>query len=252
MTQAIRLLSNGPFAPPENHPPPPTASNVDTDIPDPFTAGSLTYTTTGVDTFPSPSSYANRRHAWVHIFPEGKIHQHPQHTMRYFKWGVSRLILEAEPAPDIVPMWIEGMDGVLHENRQWPRGIPRPGNDIRVTFGDVMDGERLFGDLRERWRRLKKQVKDDRRRVVDAEPDQQRTGNEEELGVLRDDELRTGVEAVKLREECTLRMRQEVLKVRRQRRYPDEDPKCGLVDTWREEGGKREGQMKDGSWVKDT
>ena len=79
-------------------------------------------------------------------------------------------------------------------------------------------------------------------------------GQEEELGMLRDEELKFGREARELREECTLRVRREVLKLRRQRGWPDEDPKCSLVDTWREEGakGRRDGQMADGSWVKDT
>lgn len=50
-----------------------------------------------------------------------------------------------------------------------------------------------------------------------------------------------------------MRVREAVLKVRRQRGLPDEDPKIGLMETYRCEGtGKREGEMDDGSWVKDT
>ena len=50
-----------------------------------------------------------------------------------------------------------------------------------------------------------------------------------------------------------MRVREAVLKVRRQRGLPDEDPKVGLMETYRCEGtGKREGKMDDGSWVKDT
>ena len=64
--------------------------------------------------------------------------------------------------------------------------------------------------------------------------------------------LKYGSEAVALRKEVTLRIRMEVLKVRRSLGYEDEDPKQGLVETWIEEGGKETGRMKDGSWVGDT
>ncbi|KAF2228110.1 hypothetical protein BDZ85DRAFT_255427 [Elsinoe ampelina] len=241
MTQAIRLLSSGPFVPPRSHPFPTGSVTSVPDLPDPFSDGSLSYTTNGVDTFPAPSAYHSRRHAWVHVFPEGKIHQHPEMTMRYFKWGVSRMLLEAEPCPDLVPMWIEGFDQIMHESREFPRFVPRAGRQVSVTFGRKVDTDIVFGDLRERWRKLQEKVK-------------KREGNHVsgELGVLRDDELRVGAEAVQLREECTLRVRQEVLKLRLSRGLPAEDPKASLVETWREEGGSVEGKMKDGSWVKDT
>ena len=239
MTQAVRLLSNGPF-------PAPTATPVSRslkspDISDPFSGAHLTYSTDGYDTYPAPSAYASRRHAWVHIFPEGKVHQKEDKTMRYFKWGVSRLILEAEPAPDFVPLWIEGFDSVMHESREFPRFLPRPGKDLSVTFGDKIDTGDAFGDLRGRWAALKQQAL-------------QRGAQSDELGVVRDEQLMHGEEAVRLREECTMRVRQAVLAVRRTRGLPDEDPKFGLVETWRIEQseGASEGKMADGSYVKDT
>lgn len=238
MTQAIRLLSNGPFDAAST--PQPSRALTPRDIGDPFSDGHLTYTTNGIDTVNAPSAYASRRHAWVHIFPEGKIHQHPDKIMRYFKWGVSRLILESDPMPDFVPIWIEGIDQVMHESREWPRFLPRPGKNISITFGEKVDTETVFGDLRERWALLKKQVGE---------------GNgHDDVGVLRNEELMHGEEAVALRKECTLRVRQEVLKLRRARGLPDEDPKDSLVDTWRQEGskGQKQGQMEDGSWVRDT
>lgn len=241
MTQAIRLLSEGPFQPPRSHPFPTGSTSTVPDLPDPFSDGALSYTTNGTDTIPAPSAYGSRRHAWVHIFPEGKIHQHPDMTMRYFKWGVARLILEAEPCPDVVPIWIQGFDQIMHESREFPRFLPRLGKSVSVTFGDKVDTEKTFGDLRERWRRLKQKVREGNK-----------GGKDEELGVLREDELRSGEEAVRLREECTLRVRQEVLKLRISRGLPAEDPKASLVETWRQEGEKKEGQMEDGSWVKDT
>ncbi|KAF2836873.1 hypothetical protein M501DRAFT_1018746 [Patellaria atrata CBS 101060] len=245
ITQAIRLLSSGPFSippqpspslsPPQpSHPSPDTQPLLPEPPSDPFSSNHLTYTTNALDTFPSPSAYASRKHAWLHIFPEGKIHQKEDKTMRYLKWGVARLILESDPCPTIVPMWIDGPQEMMHESRSFPRFLPRLGKSLQVVFGDEVDTESVFGDLRERWRILKA-----------------REGVGQEVGILTEG-LKYGVEAVELRKECTMRVREEVLKVRRKRGLPDEDPKAGLVETWVQEGGKREGRMKDGSWVKDT
>lgn len=245
MTQTIRLLSDGPFRFPQKHPLPDAPSHDLVNIPDPFSAGALTYTTNGADIFQSPSSYASRRHSWIHIFPEGRIHQHTDRTMRYFKWGVSRLILEAQPAPDVVPMYVEGLEHVMHESREFPRFLPRVGKQVSITFGDKLDGQAVFGDLRERWAALEKRVRGGRARE----------SADEELGVLGDEELRTGPEAVRLREECTLRVRRAVLALRTARGYPDEDPKSSLAATWAEEERGTEsqvGKMDDDSWVGKT
>lgn len=160
--------------------------------------------------------------------------------MRYFKWGVARLILEPDVCPDIVPMWIEGHNEIYPEDRKILRPFPRLGKKCAVWFGQNVGGakEGAFQELRERWRKLVE--------------DKKRTGHGGcEVGVL-DDDLKYGPEAVALREECSRQIREEVLEVRRLRGLPDEDPKEGLVETWREEGGKREGKMDDGSLVKDT
>ena len=160
--------------------------------------------------------------------------------MRYFHWGVARLILEPDVCPDIVPMWIEGNNEIMHEHRKAPRWLPRVGKECAVWIGENIGGERegVFRELRRKWREL---VEDSRRKgagVLD-------------LGVLNDD-LKFGEEAVALRKECTMQVRREVLAVRRLRGLPDEDPKEGLVEKYREEGGNREGKMADGSLVKDT
>jgi monolysocardiolipin acyltransferase len=195
----------------------------------------------------SPSRYACNSYSWIHIFPEGMIHQATDHTMRYFKWGVSRLILEPEVCPDVVPMFIEGTDQVMHEAREFPRFLPRIGKKITVTFGSAVDVESRFGDLRRRWREL----------VEEAEREEHDMHKEGDLRVpagdsgalLFSEKLRSSPEATELRMECTKRVREEVLKVRRSRRLPDEDPKCGLFETWAKEGTKREGKMEDGSYI---
>ncbi|CAI6337076.1 unnamed protein product [Periconia digitata] len=237
ITQAIRLLSHGPFTRVNTAPHPAAKSLNSPDLADPFTGGHLTFSTNGHDTFPAPSAYLNRRHSWIHIFPEGMIHQHPDLAMRYFKWGVSRLILESEPMPDIVPMWIEGPEQAMHESRTFPRFLPRPGKHISITFGDKLDGEQVFGDLRRRWKQL-------------CDEEEEKSGKME-VGVLNE-ALKHSEEATQLRKECTMRVRNAILKLRQLRGHGDEDPKGGLAETWRKEGSLREGPKEDGSWTKDT
>jgi len=173
----------------------------------------------------------------VHIFPEGMIHQTEDRIMRYFKWGVSRLVLESEPMPDIVPIFIEGFDNIMHETRTFPRFIPRPFQNVRVTFGEKLDAEEVFGDLRARWKQMR--------------ANEERKGGKLQVGVLND-ALKYSDEAVSIRKECTRRIRQAVLEVRRQRGYPEDDPKNGLAETWLREGPGREGHKRDGSITKDT
>ncbi|KAL8950000.1 MAG: hypothetical protein Q9222_003943 [Ikaeria aurantiellina] len=245
MTEAVRLMSHPPFMAPHISRPS-SASSVNPplsspDITDPFSDPNHTYTysTDGIDTFPAPSAYSERQYAWIHIFPEGRIHQHPLKMMRYFKWGIARLILEPDVCPDIIPMWIEGNDQVMHESRQWPKFLPRVNKRCGVWFGENVggEGETVFSELRRKWREL-------------VEEDVKKEGRGFAMGMLSDG-LKYGKEAVALREECTRQIRGAVLAVRRKRGLPDEDPKEGLVQTWREEGGKSSGKMEDGSWVGD-
>jgi monolysocardiolipin acyltransferase len=251
MTEVIRLLSDPHGSKSEESLPPADSLLASLPPSDPFSASELTYTTNGLDSFPAPSAYLSRRFSWVHIFPEGMIHQHPDKVMRYFKWGVARLILESEPCPDVLPMWIDGPQEVMNEKRTWPRPVPRPGKHIEVTFGELVDRETVLEPLRERWRVLKENP---RRRRIELLAD----GEEllvERLGEVKDAELKYGAEAKQLRIDVTLAIRNEVLKVRRSRGLQDEDPKRGLAETFRREGGEkmpREGEMEDGSVLKDT
>lgn len=171
--------------------------------------------------------------------------------MRYFKWGVARLILEAEPCPAVVPVWIEGPEEVMHEARGEPRWWPRWGKKVHVTFGEeVEDG--VWEGFRERWRAIKERERESRRWRWGREGREEVQLEEEEyLGVLSEG-LKYGQEAVQLRMDVAMRVREEVLKLRRRRGHPDEDPKARMVDTWRAEGPKQEGKMEDGSWVRDT
>jgi monolysocardiolipin acyltransferase len=230
MAQAIRLLS----APASTGPPRASPYSVRPSVADPFSSGALTYTTTGGDAFPVPSAYRSNRHAWIHIFPEGCVHQHPTSDLRYFKWGVSRLVLESEPAPAVVPMFIDGMQHVMPEDRVFPRFLPRVGARIRVAFGEAIDGEAAFGDLRHRWRGLVAKSRDGRprgeedasARALPEQPEQPTV-----LGELTH-ELKYGKEAEELRIEVARRVREEVLKVRRSLGYAEPDPRSAYAETW--------------------
>lgn len=79
--------------------------------------------------------------SWVHIFPEGKVNLSRSTCMRRFKWGVSRLILEAPTTPYVVPIWLMGFDQIMPEPRAPPRWRPRLGADICVAFGEPIDVE---------------------------------------------------------------------------------------------------------------
>ncbi|GAB1205048.1 hypothetical protein APSETT445_003715 [Aspergillus pseudonomiae] len=236
VTQAIRLLSKGPF-PVNAHKARPERQHwsLQNVCVDPFSDLPMAYTTNGEDSHLAPSAFSCNSYSWVHIFPEGKIHQAPNKTMRYFKWGVARLILETNECPDVVPMWVEGFDQVMHESREFPRFLPRPGKDVSVTFGQKVDTDAVFGDMRRRWRELKAKAELKAPETRDLP-----------VGVLSD-ELLNGKEAVELRKEVTKKVRDLVLDVRRSRGLPDEDPKEGLVETWIQEGPKREGKMDDES-----
>lgn len=170
------------------------------------------------------------------------VHQHPQVDLRYFKWGVARLILESEPAPDVVPMFIDGTQHVMNEERGFPRFLPRIGKKIRVAFGEVVDYEREFGDLRRRWRREVERVRQQEEEEVKAAAKAAK-GNElvtvenssskpRLLGDLPE-QLKYSEEAQKIRIECARRMREQVLKVRRELGgYDESDPNFGEASTW--------------------
>ena len=120
-----------------------------------------------------------------------------------------------------------------------------------MTFGELVDTDAVFEPFREKWRALKERSRHKRKALLPLGAELL----EESLGELQDDDLKYGREAEQLRIEVTLAVRNEVLKVRRSRGLPDEDPKRGLAETYRKEGGKhgkREGEMEDRSVIKDA
>ena len=88
--------------------------------------------------------------SWVHIFPEARIYQAPELPMRFFKMGVSKLILEPEKAPYVIPMFHSGMETVMVEERIPPQFLPSIGKDIHIRFGEPIPFD-VLENLRARW-----------------------------------------------------------------------------------------------------
>ena len=206
VTHAIAILSGS------QYPTPPSLSN-------------FRYSTDGYDSFPAPSVYSCNRKAWVHVFPEACCHQGPNSGLRYFKWGVSRLILESDPAPEFIPMFIHGTQHTMPEDRGFPRFLPRIGKKISMVIGESKDVEVMFGKQRDAWRRL----------VEKGEP---------EL-------LRNGHEAKQLRIEVAKAVRDEIKKLRLSLGLPEDDDEAAeLAETWSKEPNKRKFKSPvDGSLV---
>lgn len=101
------------------------------------------------------SSIIDKDLAQIHIFPEGRVNQedlHPPGGLIRFKWGVSRIIMDSERMPVIIPIWISGFDEVMPNTRKYFRGFPRPGARISVTVGQPIE-HKVIPMIKE-WRRL--------------------------------------------------------------------------------------------------
>ncbi|KAF8423616.1 putative taz protein [Tirmania nivea] len=173
---------------------------------------------------------------WVHIFPEGRVHQHPAYQMRYFKWGVSRCILEPPTTPFVIPIFIEGFSDIMHESREFPRFLPRVGKNVKVAFGKPVDAAR-WEDVRGEWGKLCEVHGFGKSGVGDSQNMPQ--------------EMKLGEDAVRLRIETTARVREEVAKLRRELGWPEEEPTAKLVETYKKAGMTKDGKTVEGAWEKD-
>lgn len=212
--EAIKLLS-GPSYSPALSPPswvpasvPAVAPGTPSSSPSSLAESDIpSFSTNGVDSFTSPAAYASNRNAWLHVFPEACCHQSPDSGLRYFKWGVSRLILESDPAPEFIPMFIHGTQNIMPENRGWPKWAPRIGNKVRVVIGQPTDVDQLFGTHRAAWRKLAEK-------------------GDPEL-------LKHSPEADELRIAVAKKVRDEVERLRESMGFPaEEDQSAALAETW--------------------
>ena len=193
------------------------------------TSEPTTFSTMEGDSFLAPAAYAINRKGWVHVFPEACVYQDPKRSMRYFKWGVSRLILEADPAPELVPMFIDGTQNIFPESRGWPRWAPRVGADIRISFGDSVDVEETFGAARAEWKALAAK--------------HQAWSSVGVPGAAWADELKLGAEATALRITVAKIVRDQVQKLRLKHGFAVDDHSLALAETWE----RKPGQLTSGS-----
>ncbi|KAF8639973.1 hypothetical protein AX17_001220 [Amanita inopinata Kibby_2008] len=89
---------------------------------------------------------------WIHLYSEGKICQPDTYlrdangnaSLSRFKWGIGRMLMEANVAPVIIPTWLTGFDRLMPEGRTFPyKYIPRLGAHLSVTFGDPLSAGEL-------------------------------------------------------------------------------------------------------------
>ncbi|TFK43269.1 acyltransferase-domain-containing protein [Crucibulum laeve] len=89
---------------------------------------------------------------WVHLYGEGKVNQPDTYVfdkdgfprLPRFKWGVGRIVMEANIPPVVIPMWLTGYNNLMPEGRKFPyKYFPRPGAQLSVTFGDPIPTEEI-------------------------------------------------------------------------------------------------------------
>ncbi|KAJ7374469.1 hypothetical protein OS493_007576 [Desmophyllum pertusum] len=95
---------------------------------------------------------------WIHVFPEGAINVND--TIKRLKWGVGRLIAEAQVTPIVVPFWHEGMDDVLPNRSPY---IPKIMKRVTVLIGEPME----FTETIEEYRKTKKNAMETRKLITD-------------------------------------------------------------------------------------
>lgn len=171
----------------------------------------------------SKSPFIRNKTSWFHVFPEGfvlQLQEPHNNSMRYFKWGVSRLILESTRAPVVMPIFAYGFEKVAPEDTAG-EGIRRylPSNlgaEIHVTIGDMIPDLRIE-IYRQKWRDLCK-------KYIDLE-------NPTDLS----EELKNGEKAQKLRSELAAELRQKVLEIREGLGvFKPEDPRFKDPTYWTE------------------
>lgn len=102
-----------------------------------FSLGKAIPVIRGEGIYQKPMDYALDkidRGAWVHIFPEGKINL--EKTYIRFKWGIGRLLTEAQQCPIVVPFYHYGMDEALPTKTPY---FPRFKKKITILVGNPID-----------------------------------------------------------------------------------------------------------------
>lgn len=157
--------------------------------------------------------------SWVHIFPEGYVCQLTppfQNSMRYFRWGTARLILEPTVAPVIVPIFADGFEKVKPEEVDLKTDYLTPNNigaQITVNIGKAID-DNIISKFRDEWKELCLKYQDKE--------------NPNDLT----EELMFGKEARELRSRVCDFLREQVAKLRLENGFEEEDPRFKNVNFW--------------------
>lgn len=151
--------------------------------------------------------------SWVHVFPEAFVLQlYPPHSnsMRYFKWGITRLVLESTRQPIIVPIFSTGFEKIAPESAAGTlveRFLPANfGTEVKVTIGDPID-DKIIEKYRKEWLDLVKNLL------------------ESKIPIDLNHELRFGEKAQQLRSRLASELRKAVADIRHSIGFPEEDPR---------------------------
>ncbi|QPG75265.1 hypothetical protein FOA43_002615 [Brettanomyces nanus] len=156
----------------------------------------------------------------VHVFPEAFVCQlQPpfKNSMRFFRWGTARLILEPTVAPVIVPIFSDGFEKIKPEKVEDDLfdffTFSNRGSKVTVNIGKPLD-EKVIEGFRSEWQKLCLKYYD-----VDNP-------------FKMTDELKFGNETRKLRSKVCAYLREQVCKLRRESGFPEEDSRFSSVDWW--------------------
>jgi len=160
--------------------------------------------------------------SWIHVFPEAFVLQlYPPHSnsMRYFKWGITRLILESTRQPIIVPIFSTGFEKIAPETSAdgsiLERFLPSNfGSEIKITIGDPIDDEIIL-KYRKEWLNLVQNHLD--------------SNNLNDLN----DELKNGEKAQKLRSLLASELRNSISNIRHSIGFPQEDSRFKDDKFWK-------------------
>ena len=98
----------------------------------------------------------NTENVWIKIFPEGRIAFGDKEWVK-FRWGIGRLVSEAEMTPIVLPYWHCGMEKILPVDHIRSQAFPRLGQKITVVFGKELDFRDDLIDMRNREKSLRSQ-----------------------------------------------------------------------------------------------
>ncbi|CCH42817.1 Lysophosphatidylcholine acyltransferase [Wickerhamomyces ciferrii] len=150
--------------------------------------------------------------SWIHVFPEGfvlQLQQPFQNSMRYFKWGITRIILESTRQPIIIPIFSTGFEKIAPESAAGggllERFLPANfGTEINITIGNPID-DKIIENFRKEWLDLVQ------KHLNSGEGD-------------LNDELKFGKAAQALRSKISSELRKAVLEIRNSTgMFPPED-----------------------------